>query len=139
MSEGKYADYVDAVLKECPEVDAAEIAEAFSKYENEFYIPPQDAMRSVLRRFKSGTTPTPQGGASQTQRTTKKVASLSELTGNDREVELEVAIITHNIRQYKWFEGEEKQIAFGMLEDNPGKKTANAFAGTTRTGVRTQT
>ena len=118
LSEGKYADYVDAVLKECPEADAAEIAEAFSKYENEFYIPPQDAMRSVLRRFKSGTTPTPQGGASQTQRTTKKVASLSELTGNDREVELEVAIITHNIRG-QMVRGEEKQIAFGMLEDNP--------------------
>ena len=29
LSEGKYADYVGAVLKECPEADAAEIAEAF--------------------------------------------------------------------------------------------------------------
>ena len=96
MSEDKYADYVEAVQKECPEADAKEIAEAFAKYEQEFYIPPQDAMRSVLRRFQSGTSPTPTGGASTT-RETKKVASLSELTGNDRDVEIEVAIITHNI------------------------------------------
>ena len=54
MSEAKYADYVEAVLKECPEANAEEVAEAFAKYETEFYIPPQDAMRSVLRRFKSG-------------------------------------------------------------------------------------
>ena len=72
MSEGKYADYVEAVLKECPDADTGEIEEAFAKYENEFYIPPQDAMRSVLRRFKSGTTPAPQGGSNRTSRETKK-------------------------------------------------------------------
>ncbi|RJU95616.1 MAG: hypothetical protein DWC10_07825 [Candidatus Poseidoniales archaeon] len=118
MSEGKYADYVEAVLKECPDADTGEIEEAFAKYENEFYIPPQDAMRSVLRRFKSGTTPAPQGGSNRTSRETKKVASLSELSGDDRDIEIEVAIITHNIRD-QMIRGEEKQIAFGMLEDNP--------------------
>ena len=117
MSESKYADYVEAVQKECPDADATEIAEAFAKYEQEFYIPPQDAMRSVLRRFQSGTSPTPSGGANTT-RETKKVAGLSELTGSDRDVEIEVAIITHNIRD-QMIRGEEKQIAFGMLEDNP--------------------
>ena len=55
MSEEKYADYIEAVIKECPDAAPAEVAEAFAKYEQEFYIPPQDAMRSVLRRFKSGT------------------------------------------------------------------------------------
>ena len=48
MSEEKYADYVEAVQKECPDADAKEIAEAFAKYEQEFYIPPQDAMRSCF-------------------------------------------------------------------------------------------
>ena len=43
---------------------------------------------------------------------------MSELTGSDRDVEIEVAIITHNIRD-QMIRGEEKQIAFGMLEDNP--------------------
>ena len=52
MSEEKYADYIQAVLKECPDANPSEVAEAFAKYEEEFYIPPQDAMRSVLRRFQ---------------------------------------------------------------------------------------
>ena len=118
MAEEKYADYVQAVLKECPDASPTEVAEAFAKYEEEFYIPPQDAMRSVLRRFQSGTSPTPVSGGGQQARTTKKVAGLSELTGTDRDVEIEVAIVSHNIRD-QMIRGEEKQIAFGMLEDNP--------------------
>jgi len=118
MADEKYADYVKAVQKECPEADAQEVAEAFAKYEEEFYIPPQDAMRSVLRRFKSGTGPTPQSSSTTSTRVTKKVASLSELNGEDRDIEIEVAIITHNVRD-QTIRGEEKQIAFGMLEDNP--------------------
>ena len=118
MSEAKYADYVEAVLKECPEANAEEVAEAFAKYETEFYIPPQDAMRSVLRRFKSVPSPTATAGSNRVARETKKVARLDELDGNDRDVEIEVAIITHNIRD-QTIRGEDKQIAFGMLEDNP--------------------
>jgi len=118
VAEEKYADYVQAVLKECPDASPTDVAEAFAKYEEEFYIPPQDAMRSVLRRFQSGTSPTPVSGGGQQARTTKKVAGLSELTGTDRDVEIEVAIVSHNIRD-QMIRGEEKQIAFGMLEDNP--------------------
>lgn len=117
MSTEKYADYVQAVLKECPDADEGEIAEAFAKYENEFYIPPQDAMRSVLRRFQSGTSPATTAGSTAT-RQVKKVAGLGELSATDRDVELEVAIVTHNVRD-QLIRGEEKQIAFGMLEDNP--------------------
>lgn len=117
MSTEKYADYVQAVLKECPDADEGEIAEAFAKYENEFYIPPQDAMRSVLRRFQSGTSPTTAAGSTAT-RQVKKVAGLGELSATDRDVEIEVAIVTHNVRD-QLIRGEEKQIAFGMLEDNP--------------------
>ncbi len=118
MADGKYADYIEAILKECPDADESEVAEAFAKYEEEFYIPPQDAMRSVLRRFKSGTSPGPTTSSDRAPRQTKKVAALSELTGTDKDVELEVAIITHNVRD-QTIRGEEKQVAFGMLEDNP--------------------
>ncbi len=118
MSEEKYADYIQAVLKECPEADSAEVASAFAKYEDEFYIPPQDAMRSVLRRFKSGTGPATSTASTRQSRETKKVALLSELSGDDRDIEIEVTIATHNIRD-QLIRGEEKQIAFGFLEDNP--------------------
>ena len=39
MSE-KYETHVKAILSECPDADPKEIAEAFAKYETEFYIPP---------------------------------------------------------------------------------------------------
>ena len=119
MSNDKYADYIAAVVKECPDAKPEEIAEAFKKYEEEFYIPPQDAMRSVVRRFQSGTSPggsTKKAGAPAT--VTKKVSTFAEMNGSDRDVEIEVSIVTHNIRD-QLIRGEEKQIAFGMLEDKP--------------------
>jgi ssDNA-binding replication factor A large subunit len=75
-------------------------------------------MRSVLRRFKSGTGPATTSTTTRQERETKKVATLTELSGDDRDIEIEVAIVTHNIRD-QLIRGEEKQIAFGFLEDNP--------------------
>ena len=119
MSNDKYADYIAAVTKECPDATPDDIAEAFRKYEEEFYIPPQDAMRSVIRRFQSGTSP---GGSSAksglSKAATKKVSTFAELNGSDRDVEIEVSIVTHNVRD-QLIRGEEKQIAFGMIEDKP--------------------
>ena len=63
MSE-KYETHVQSILAECPDADPEEISAAFAKYEKEFFIPPQDAMRSILRRFKGETTPTPSAGSS---------------------------------------------------------------------------
>jgi len=129
MSE-KYETHVKAILSECPDADPKEIAEAFAKYETEFYIPPQDAMRSILRRFKGEqsvpTNRSPSQGGSSAPRNTKKVSKLSELNGNDKDIEIEVEIISHNMRE-QTIRGEQKQIAFGLLEDNPweekGEKT----------------
>lgn len=129
MSE-KYETHVKAILSECPDADPKEIAEAFAKYETEFYIPPQDAMRSILRRFKGEksvpTNRSPSQGGTSAPRNTKKVSKLSELNGNDKDVEIEVEIISHNMRE-QTIRGEQKQIAFGLLEDNPweekGEKT----------------
>ena len=122
MSE-KYETHVKSILAECPDADPGEIAAAFEKYEKEFFIPPQDAMRSILRRFKGETTPTPSSGSSgssssSTTKPTRKVSRLSELKGDDRDIEIEVEIISHNIRD-QTIRGEQKQIAFGLLEDNP--------------------
>jgi hypothetical protein len=121
MSE-KYETHVKSILSECPDADPEEVAAAFEKYETEFFIPPQDAMRSILRRFKGDKTPTPSsgssGGSSAAPRNTRKVSSLSELKGDDKDIEIEVEIISHNIRD-QTIRGEQKQIAFGLLEDNP--------------------
>lgn len=121
MSEDKYEDHINAVLSECPNADRGEVKEAFAKYESEFYIPPQDALRSIIRRFKGDMAPsTNTSNVSSTQKETvsKKVAGLTELSAADRDIEIEVEIISHNLRE-QTIRGEQKQIAFGLLEDNP--------------------
>ena len=47
--EGRYAEQVKIVKQECPDADENEIAEEFRRYEEEFLIPPEDALRSVVR------------------------------------------------------------------------------------------
>ena len=118
MSDDKYESHIKAVLSECPEANTDDIKAAFIKYEQEFYIPPQDALRSIIRRFQGDKAPKTTEGKSQQTRQTKKVASLSELNSTDKDVEIEVEVISHNLREQS-IRGEQKQIAFGMLEDNP--------------------
>ncbi len=120
MSDEKYETHINAVLSECPDADKDEIREAFEKYESEFYIPPQDALRSIIRRFKGDMAPstTNSSNSNDSPKVTKKVASLSELSSTDRDIEIEVEIISHNLRE-QTIRGEQKQIAFGLLEDSP--------------------
>lgn len=120
MSDEKYETHINAVLSECPDADKDEIREAFEKYESEFYIPPQDALRSIIRRFKGDMAPstTNNSNSNDSPKVTKKVASLSELSSTDRDIEIEVEIISHNLRE-QTIRGEQKQIAFGLLEDSP--------------------
>ncbi|RPG81906.1 MAG: hypothetical protein CBC77_000255 [Euryarchaeota archaeon TMED117] len=72
--DDRYAGHIAAVLQECPDADEGEIRSAFVKYEEEFFIPPQDAIRSIVRRFRSESdAPSTQGGTSgQTKRPPKK-------------------------------------------------------------------
>ncbi|MED5291928.1 MAG: hypothetical protein VX778_06825, partial [Candidatus Thermoplasmatota archaeon] len=117
--DDRYDDHISAVLQECPGVDRDEIKAAFQKYEDEFFIPPQDAIRSIIRRFKSETDTKPTTTkAGQSNRTTKKVSRLSELKSDDRDIEIEVEIVSHNVRE-QMIRGESKSIAFGLLEDDP--------------------
>ena len=56
---------VQEVIKQVPDADPVKVAEAFGRYEKDFLIPPEDAMRSVLRRFLSdkGVMPTKSGSS----------------------------------------------------------------------------
>ena len=59
LSDDKYESHIKAVLSECPDADTDEVKAAFIKYEEEFYIPPQDALRSIIRRFQADQAPKP--------------------------------------------------------------------------------
>ena len=69
-------------------------------------------MRSVLRRFQSDTgtpaqTNQQSGGGQRQSLPIKKVEKLSDLSGDDRNVEIEVEVVTHNPRT-TMVRGEEK-------------------------------
>ena len=124
-----YEAHVSEVIKQVPEADPEKVAEAFARYEKDFLIPPADAMRSVLRRFQSdtGVAQPSNTQSNNTQRQTapiKKVGKLSELSAEDKNVEIEVEIVTHNPRA-TMVRGEEKIVPYGLLEDQPWSEGGN--------------
>ena len=58
MSDDKYESHIKAVLSECPDANVDEVKASFKKYEEEFYIPPQDALRSIAVSYTHLTLPT---------------------------------------------------------------------------------
>ena len=124
-----YEAHVSEVIKQVPEADPVKVAEAFARYEKDFLIPPEDAMRSVLRRFQSDTGAPVQSNqqSSGSQRQSlpiKKVERLSDLSADDRNVEIEVEIVTHNPRT-TMVRGEEKIVPYGLIEDQPWSEGGN--------------
>ena len=57
-----------------------------------------------------------------TARVEKKVDRFKELGSDDKNVTLEVAVVTY-VPRIQMVRGEEKQIAFGWIEDNPWEST----------------
>jgi len=49
----EYKDHIDFVLESCPDAKPEDIASELARYENEFKIPAQDAVHSVIRKFKT--------------------------------------------------------------------------------------
>ena len=117
MSEDKYDTEVRLVLQECKDANPEEVAKEFERYENEFLIPPRDALRSVVRKFME-----PGSDADKTVRapapSVKKASRFSELGSNDRNVTIEVLVVSYNSRAQQ-VRGEERQIGFGFIEDSP--------------------
>ena len=119
MSDLKtYANQIAIVKQECPEANDEDIGKEFQKYESDFLIPPEDALRSVIRKFQAETGVEVTSGSATQVREEKKVQRFSELGSDDRNVSVEVVVISYTPRT-QMVRGEEKQIAFGWIEDNP--------------------
>ena len=114
----KYASQIAVVKQECPDADEDEIGKEFARYEEDFLIPPEDALRSVVRKFQVSTGVEATPNTSAPAREEKKVGRFSELNADDRNVTIEVAVVSYTPRT-QMVRGEEKQIAFGWIEDNP--------------------
>ena len=118
----KYAVHIALVKEECKDVDEDEVAKEFERYENEFLIPPNDAVRSVILKFQKNSGNDTESFPGTTARVEKKVDRFKELGSDDKNVTLEVAVVTY-VPRIQMVRGEEKQIAFGWIEDNPWEST----------------
>ena len=114
----KYAAQVALVKEECKDADDKEFAEEFRRYQEEFLIEPNDAVRSVIMKFQKASGKEVSSISSTPARVEKKVDRFSDLGSEDKNVTIEVAVVTY-VPRIQMVRGEEKQIAFGWIEDNP--------------------
>ena len=114
----KYAAQVALVKEECKDADDKEIAEEFRRYQEEFLIEPNDAVRSVIMKFQKASGKEISPLSTTSTRVEKKVDRFSDLGSDDKNVTIEVAVVTY-VPRIQMVRGEEKQIAFGWIEDNP--------------------
>ncbi len=120
-----YANQISVVKEECPEADDEEIGKEFARYEKDFLIPPEDALRSVIRKFQTATGADVSGVTSAPVREEKSVQRFSELESDDRNVTIEVSVISYTPRT-QMVRGEERKIAFGWIEDNPWESSSES-------------
>jgi replication factor A1 len=118
--DGRYATQIAVVKEECKDADEAEIIKEFRRYEEEFLIPPEDALRSVIRKFQiaAGQDVSTISSRSRPAIAEKKVTKFSELKDDDKNVTIEVAVVSY-IPKIQTVRGEERQIAYGWVEDSP--------------------
>ena len=115
-----YKRFVEIVLKECEGADENEVATEFRRYQDDFLIPPDESMRSIIRKFSPDGS---EGSLTQGERwkaIEKKVERFSEIESEDRNITIEAQIVSYTPKS-QMVRGEERQIAFGWIEDNPWK------------------
>ena len=117
-NESNYKEAVKAILEEIPEVNSDDVLKEFERYHNDFGIPPEDAMRSVMRKFQVQTGKKVEKENSFTARTNKKVKKFNQLSSNDKNVEMEVEVVS-NIPFKQMVRGEERDLAYGQFKDDP--------------------
>ncbi len=122
----EFENEIRAVKEAVPDADENAIADEFRRYRDEFLIPPKEALRSVLKKFQTEagmevTAPKSTGGG---RAPAKSVDRFSDLKADDSNVTIEVKIVTYTPR-IQMVRGEERQIAFGWIEDNPWEDGGN--------------
>ena len=73
MTSERYSALISVIMQECPNADEDEISKEFERYEKEFLIPPEDALRSVLRKFQASSGIAVENNAANPPRVEKKV------------------------------------------------------------------
>ena len=117
-NENNYEEAVKAILEEIPDVNSEDVLKEFQRYHNDFGIPPEDAMRSVMRKFQVQTGKKVEKTSTFTTRASKKVKKFNELSPTDKNIEMEVEVVS-NIPFKQMVRGEERDLAYGQFKDDP--------------------
>ncbi|MDP6907133.1 MAG: hypothetical protein QF440_06935 [Candidatus Thalassarchaeaceae archaeon] len=122
----EFEEEVNAVKEAVPDADEKAIADEFRRYRDEFLIPPKEALRSVLKKFQTeaGMEVTSPSNLPNNRPAAKSVDRFEQLGSDDSNVTIEVQIVTYTPR-IQMVRGEERQIAFGWIEDNPWEDGGN--------------
>ena len=114
----EFENEIRTVKESVPDADESAIAKEFARYKDEFLVPPKHALRSVIEHFQKEAGMEVSAPNTSTRRAAKSVERFSDLASDDTNVTLEVAVISYTPRM-TMVRGEEKQTAFGWIEDNP--------------------
>ena len=129
----EYDTYIDRVLEEVPDADRDAVLEEFKKYHVQFRIEPEDAVRSIMKRFQKDDPNTTIQSRMEDMVSSKKAERFSELASDDRNVTIEVAVVTYTPRMQKMKSGKRDRL---RLDGSKifHSQTRIALAGITRIG-----
>ncbi len=114
----EFENEIRAVKEAVPDADESAIAKEFARYKDEFLVPPKQSLRSVIEHFQKEAGMEVSAPNTSARRVAKSVERFSDLASDDTNVTIEVEVVTY-VPRMQMVRGEEKQIAFGWIEDNP--------------------
>jgi replication factor A1 len=117
-NQEEFEQEISAVKEAVPDADEQAIAAEFTRYRDEFLVPPKHALRSVIEHFQKEAGMEVNAPKTSTRSVAKSVERFSNLASDDKNVTIEVEVVTY-VPRMTMVRGEEKQTAFGWIEDNP--------------------
>ena len=117
-NQEEFENEIRAVKEAVPDAEEETIAKEFVRYRDEFLVPPKHALRSVIEHFQKEAGMEVNAPATSARPAAKSVERFSDLSSDDSNVTIEVEVVTY-VPRMQMVRGEEKQIAFGWIEDNP--------------------
>jgi len=115
----EFEEEIRAVKEAVPDAEESAIAGEFTRYRDEFLVPPKHALRSVIEHFQKEAGMEVNAPKSTSSRpAAKSVERFTDLSSDDKNVTIEVEVVTY-VPRMTMVRGEEKQTAFGWIEDNP--------------------
>ena len=115
----EFENEIRAVKEAVPDADEEVIAGEFVRYRDEFLVPPKHALRSVIEHFQKEAGMEVNAPKTTSSRpAAKSVERFTDLSSDDSNITIEVEVVTY-VPRMQMVRGEEKQIAFGWIEDNP--------------------